>query len=422
VSALAQSIATQLGAAGGAYANARDTQTEEKNKVQQTQFEQAQRVREYLEQKRMDDLQAEVARANMARQQQGTWDAVGSPIKNSAGGYSVIERNTATGAVRTTALDPSFKPENKYQEELDELEAAYGRPLPQSLRDHFIESKMGQNQPTNTAFEAGLAAWKRDHPGKEPTLSDINKIRLATTGKTAGEGGAGSGDDLSNWADAVGSRAVPLTEVPSKIRGPLLKYMKDNGIKLPNQLPAGVESTLTERSIATERAIQLLDDMSQHMDLLQSIPSASLVLLAKSPDNLENWLGRIWGSTFTTKHQQDVDDLTADLKSFNEALNVLRAPLGATTFRGKEGLNMLMGNTISPLSQPGVNIKTLSNTRATLQALLDGYYQTLGAPSTDAAPSGGPQPAPPKGATMKVPGSDGKLHWSDGKRDLGVVQ
>lgn len=31
------------------------------------------------------------------------------------------------------------------------------------------------------------------------------------------------------------------------------------------------------------------------------------------------------------------------------------------------------------------------------------------------------QSAPP-GATMKVPGSDGKMHWSDGKQDLGVVQ
>lgn len=29
---------------------------------------------------------------------------------------------------------------------------------------------------------------------------------------------------------------------------------------------------------------------------------------------------------------------------------------------------------------------------------------------------------PPRGATMKVPGSDGQLHWSDGKNDLGVVQ
>jgi hypothetical protein len=32
------------------------------------------------------------------------------------------------------------------------------------------------------------------------------------------------------------------------------------------------------------------------------------------------------------------------------------------------------------------------------------------------------QPQPPNGATMRVPGSDGKLHWSDGKQDLGVAQ
>lgn len=32
------------------------------------------------------------------------------------------------------------------------------------------------------------------------------------------------------------------------------------------------------------------------------------------------------------------------------------------------------------------------------------------------------QQAAPTGATMKVPGSDGKMHWSDGKKDLGVAQ
>jgi hypothetical protein len=32
------------------------------------------------------------------------------------------------------------------------------------------------------------------------------------------------------------------------------------------------------------------------------------------------------------------------------------------------------------------------------------------------------QPQRPTGATMKVPGSDGKMHWSDGKQDLGVAQ
>jgi hypothetical protein len=40
-------------------------------------------------------------------------------------------------------------------------------------------------------------------------------------------------------------------------------------------------------------------------------------------------------------------------------------------------------------------------------------------PNGGAAATRGGQPA---GATMKVPGSDGKLHWSDGKKDLGVVE
>ena len=38
-------------------------------------------------------------------------------------------------------------------------------------------------------------------------------------------------------------------------------------------------------------------------------------------------------------------------------------------------------------------------------------------PGYGAATSG-----PPAGATMQVPGSDGNLHWSDGKQDLGVIQ
>ena len=39
-------------------------------------------------------------------------------------------------------------------------------------------------------------------------------------------------------------------------------------------------------------------------------------------------------------------------------------------------------------------------------------------PKSGAAKAGGR----PAGATMKVPGSDGKMHWSDGKKDLGVAQ
>ena len=36
--------------------------------------------------------------------------------------------------------------------------------------------------------------------------------------------------------------------------------------------------------------------------------------------------------------------------------------------------------------------------------------------------SGGGNPGVPKGATHTVPGSDGKMHYTDGKNDLGVVK
>jgi hypothetical protein len=47
-------------------------------------------------------------------------------------------------------------------------------------------------------------------------------------------------------------------------------------------------------------------------------------------------------------------------------------------------------------------------------------YSNASAPQTKPQPRGNQQ-TPPAGATMKVPGRDGKLHWSDGKNDLGVV-
>lgn len=44
------------------------------------------------------------------------------------------------------------------------------------------------------------------------------------------------------------------------------------------------------------------------------------------------------------------------------------------------------------------------------------------AKSTISPAAKGQASGPPAGATMKVPGSDGKMHWSDGKRDLGVAE
>lgn len=55
------------------------------------------------------------------------------------------------------------------------------------------------------------------------------------------------------------------------------------------------------------------------------------------------------------------------------------------------------------------------NSRIGNNAVMQKMYG--GGGSVTKTPSG-----PPPGATMKVPGSDGKMHWSDGKRDLGAIE
>jgi len=64
------------------------------------------------------------------------------------------------------------------------------------------------------------------------------------------------------------------------------------------------------------------------------------------------------------------------------------------------------------------------NSLKTINQYYDSSFQPVEMDSMGASNRGSAgQPAtPPQGATMKVPGSDGKLHWSDGKQDLGVVQ
>jgi hypothetical protein len=66
---------------------------------------------------------------------------------------------------------------------------------------------------------------------------------------------------------------------------------------------------------------------------------------------------------------------------------------------------------------PGAAIKNMNADKVSFHAALPAARGA--APKT---PSGSkPIPRPPN-ATLKVPGSDGRLHWSDGKNDLGVAE
>ena len=95
--------------------------------------------------------------------------------------------------------------------------------------------------------------------------------------------------------------------------------------------------------------------------------------------------------------------------SIDEALQLMNGRLKAIDDQWKSG----MGGTrdfhiLSPASQQ------------ILQKL--GAKELLDQDNSNVRSTATPQTPPPTGATMKVPDRDGKLHWSDGTRDLGLVQ
>lgn len=133
-------------------------------------------------------------------------------------------------------------------------------------------------------------------------------------------------------------------------------------------------------------------------------------------DELKNYFA---GGYAPTKDQEDMwnkiqsDDATpAQTEAF--ARETLRlASRRASTFNsqfkaamGYDDPNMITPDALNAAHKMGVS-----------------ELDRFGSGGTTIRPGSGQQtPTAPAGATMKVPGSDGKLHWSDGKNDLGVAQ
>jgi len=108
-----------------------------------------------------------------------------------------------------------------------------------------------------------------------------------------------------------------------------------------------------------------------------------------------------------------INDLVAELAvvyrggnaSTDEAMKLAAANLGAAW--NEETLKNSLGMLRKTLTIRSNSIKT---------------SEPMGVSEQSPYPPKQAGQTPPPGATVKVPGSDGKLHWSDGKQDLGVVQ
>jgi hypothetical protein len=413
-------VSSQLGNLGGSYAAARDAGIEQKNQAETQQFDQAQKLRDYLETQRMDNLYGQVQKANLARQQAGQWDIVGQPMQTNSGGYGVVERNTVTGDIRTRPLPADIQPRNEDEVKWDQFRSTYKQafgtdPSP-DLKTAFFDKLGGVAAPKMDDFTAWREAFKVQH-GRYPNATEISEFHRAPRANIIL-----SGDALDNMAEAV---AGGQTKLPSGNLGvQVLNRLKGLNLKLPTQLTPSVQANLSTRADALSTAIDTIERIKPNLPLLQSLPAASLVDLAQHPDSVAQFLTRMLSKPYSADKQAQIAQLAGDLRSLQEQVNILRQPLGATGFRGKEGWEALQMQIVKAMGNPQMSAVTLNNTESTMHKLLNSTLATLGeAPASDGqAPTSGVSPSPPPGATMKVPGSDGKLHWSDGAHDLGVVQ
>ena len=390
MSALAQSIATSLGASGAGYGAARDQQTAESNQVSQVNFERAMRVKQFIleqqQQKRLAD-QAELQNRVQSALMEGAWQASGVPVKMQGGGYGMVEHNSRTGDVRVRPLPEGAEPQSddevKWEQYANAYKQAFGKEAPDDLKTAFFNKQAGVPAPKEqTEFDAWRAAFKTAH-GREPNSEEISQWHRQPKAT-----GAGTDDDLDAFAQQVATKNLTLAQVPSKVRGPLLKYMRSQGMKLPNQLAPAVENTLTQQADALQNTVNIIEQIRPDLDLLKTLPTASLTELAQSPNTVEGALTRWFGVFQSKEDKMRVERLAGNLRSLQESINTIRKPLGATGFRGKEGWDALQNQTVRTMAAPGVNAQVLNNTERFAQSLLNSTNKILGGEDAAPAPSG----------------------------------
>ena len=330
MSALFQSVATQLGNLGGSYATARDAQTEAKNKLAATQFDQSLRLKQFLEEQQMDALQKQIAQANLQRQQQGEWKVIGQPMQMRGGGYGVSEVNSVTGDTRVRPLSPDVEPLNedeiKWGQFSDAFTKATGHGPPDEMRTSFFNKLAGVPAPKEDEFNAWREAFKAQH-GRYPNAAEIGEFHRAP--KAATDASSGVYDEM---AKAVAT--TPGMKLPSGKEGLLVLHaMKKLGLALPSQLNPATENKLATTADALSMAIDTIERIKPKLGLLKSLPNAAFVEMAQHPDSISQFL-----TTLFPGRSKEVKELAGDLRTLQEQVNIIRQPLGATGFRGKEGL------------------------------------------------------------------------------------
>ena len=189
-----------------------------------------------------------------------------------------------------------------------------------------------------------------------------------------------------------------------------------------SKAPAGLTAPAQSKNIETARGDAISADarlrtmLGNEKDALKGNQQAMLSLVA-------NHIGMTLGAQKGARINQAV---------WNEAVETAPWMQAIAAKWGPDGY--LQGVTLTPdqihqMVDLGKSMRQIKWDQAAQTAAANGVQLNVpqfeehptqtGAKPGNVLPKTGARPA---GATMKVPGSDHKMHWSDGKRDLGVVQ
>jgi hypothetical protein len=330
------------------------------------------------------------------------------------------------------------------------------------LRTKEFNAKLpgGQLEDVN---KAELADWLKKNPGKGPSDFVAWKAKLAPLAQVqvlASGGGFGPGAAAGGAGAGGGTAAPDITNVPLAIRNqvkavldyrsPMPPQSRNNAVNnAVRQWVNTIDSTYDETTFpqrnkvlseyvksAGDGQIGAINTALGHLGELytaaQALNQNNLPLLHSIASKVGAAFGGDAATTYTAILHRVGPEMTsayvkggggegerganeADfalskgqqqiLSNISESAMLLNSKLASArnnwnnTFKPTKDSDQFDNRFITPDAQ------------ATLQSL------SANAPTNRARTS-----APPAGATMKVPGSDGKMHYSDGKRDLGVAE
>lgn len=217
-----------------------------------------------------------------------------------------------------------------------------------------------------------------------PVTSVTSRI-VPGVGNAPPSAGAGAGVVVGNTGGvtpAPKSVELPPTKPPvtTPVRPPVIPHA---GVTGPGVTVGQRGLTAEQRSTEEQKQGALINTMDisarvfRNLPLLDKMLNAGKIKFVADPTagTLQSIISR--GVTLTAEEAQ----MAADARSLSEHINTLRAPLGATGFRGPEAFTALQAQAVNLLSQPEVSRGVLNNTMRALLSQKMAHDKALARPS-----------------------------------------